>query len=40
MRKLWEAHIYRNLRTGGLEITQLYRTFLVDPGPRSFLSQV
>jgi hypothetical protein len=37
---LCNSFIYGNLWTGSFEITQLYRTFLLDPGPRSFLSQV
>jgi len=43
LRRPWSAFcnrfIYRNLRTCDLEITQIYRTFLVDPVPRRFLSQ-
>jgi hypothetical protein len=31
------SFIFSNLRTRGLEITRLYRTFLVDPEPRGLL---
>jgi hypothetical protein len=35
---LCNSFISSNLWKRSLEITQLYRTFLVDPGPRGFLS--